>query len=569
VVQSWAQTFQSADGEIADLLAVDASGSVYVASNRYYPLAGNLWIIRKLSSLGQLQWTQSFFAEGSPQDMAVDSTGHLFLTSYIQSSTGSYNELNIRLLSNGEVDWITEYPDAVGRATYVDAAGNYYVAGRLINGSGYELLLIEYNNTGQVLNIVKRPEITPTTMFFAPNGNLIAVGYDPNTTSSMFEVFSPGGTYLYSSITSDTTTDSYDYRMATDANSDLFLVVHDSYNHTSDSFTVECFDSQGMTVWQTASEVGQPYQVTAGDTNHAYVLASVGNNSFVDYGYEAGGHRFMNVQSQGGLIAADGTRGLVSVTQSTTAYTYSEINRYLQTVWTQTYTPTRLAASAKLMVVNSTVYGLNLTQDINGLPTTNIIKFVQGVGAVSVTPSKASIQGGQPVDLTVQLNDITSASGLKVYFLSDSSALGLPASLVIPAGKSSLTVTALTTPVDVATTVSIAAEVNGGIRTTKVVLLPAVLTAVTLPSGANSSVKGGQTITGTIQLSGPTALLAHMVTLSSNSAKATVSATVSVLPGASTATFVVHTTTVTANTPVVITAKLAGVSLTAKLTVTP
>jgi hypothetical protein len=297
------------------------------------------------------------------------------------------------------------------------------------------------------------------------------------------------------------------------------------------------------------------------------VSVSTDSNTYNVLGFKAGGAEFFYEQYAGGTIAADGSEGLVTVT-GTSNFTFSEVNNDLQTLWTQNISDGGNNGVYNLTVINGTVYCMLGVVPAAGTSTA-FVKFVQGVGVTSVTPAAAQIQGGKSLNVTVQLNDVAPPAGLPCYFVSGSSALGLPASVVIPGGKTSLTVAALTDPVDVATPVTITAEVNGGIRTTSVTLNPAVLSTVTFPGGANASVKGGQTITGTIQLTGPTALLSHAVTLSSNSAKATVPASVSIAAGASNATFVVHTTAVAANTPVVITAKAGGVTVTAKLTISP
>jgi hypothetical protein len=94
---------------------------------------------------------------------------------------------------------------------------------------------------------------------------------------------------------------------------------------------------------------------------------------------------------------------------------------------------------------------------------------------------------------------------------------------------------------------------------------------VTLSSAAlnPSSVSGGSPSTGTVTLSGPAPGGGAVVSLSSNSASATVPSSVTVPAGASSATFSVSTSAVTTSTPVTITASYGGATQTATLTVTP
>jgi len=85
-----------------------------------------------------------------------------------------------------------------------------------------------------------------------------------------------------------------------------------------------------------------------------------------------------------------------------------------------------------------------------------------------------------------------------------------------------------------------------------------------------TSVNGGSPSTGTVTLSGPASSGGAVVSLSSdNTAAATVPASIAVAYGATSATFTVSTSTVTASTPVTITASYGGGTKTAPLTVTP
>jgi len=95
---------------------------------------------------------------------------------------------------------------------------------------------------------------------------------------------------------------------------------------------------------------------------------------------------------------------------------------------------------------------------------------------------------------------------------------------------------------------------------------PASLSAVSV---SPSSVVGGTTAQGTITLTGGAPSGGAVVTLSSaNTSLVSVPANITVAAGASSATFGVNTSAVTANTSVAITATYGGVTRTATLTVT-
>src|SRR5256884_949659 len=84
-----------------------------------------------------------------------------------------------------------------------------------------------------------------------------------------------------------------------------------------------------------------------------------------------------------------------------------------------------------------------------------------------------------------------------------------------------------------------------------------------------TSVNGGSSSTGTVTLSGAAPSGGAVVNLSSSAPAATVPSSVTIIQGYSSGTFTVNTTTVTASTPVTITASYAGVSKTASLTIMP
>jgi hypothetical protein len=84
-----------------------------------------------------------------------------------------------------------------------------------------------------------------------------------------------------------------------------------------------------------------------------------------------------------------------------------------------------------------------------------------------------------------------------------------------------------------------------------------------------SNVTGGNSSTGTVTLSGPAPATGAQVTLSSSYGAVSVPSSVAVPSGATSATFMVSTSAVTASTTVAISAAYGGVTRSASLTVTP
>jgi WD40 repeat protein len=139
-------------------------------------------------------------------------------------------------------------------------------------------------------------------------------------------------------------------------------------------------------------------------------------------------------------------------------------------------------------------------------------------------------------------------------------------SVIIPAGATSATFYVGSLPVVSTTPIILYATLDGVTRSVNLSVAPTMLATLTL---SPTSVKGGQTAAGTVQLSGPAPEGGITVQLSSDSVAATVPATVHLPAGYSSATFALPTSAVKANTTANISAKLNSTVMTAKLTITP
>ena len=189
---------------------------------------------------------------------------------------------------------------------------------------------------------------------------------------------------------------------------------------------------------------------------------------------------------------------------------------------------------------------------------------VAALSAVSVSP--ASVLGGVSSTGTVTLDNPAPVGGAVVSLTSSNTAAAqVPASVTVAAGATMATFTATTSPVASNTSVTISALYNSITRTTTLTVTAATLTSVTRNP---TSVRGGNPSTGTVTLSGQAPVGGAMVTLSSsNTAAATVPASVTVAAGATTATFTVTTSPVASNTSVRISATYRSTTQRATLTV--
>jgi hypothetical protein len=195
------------------------------------------------------------------------------------------------------------------------------------------------------------------------------------------------------------------------------------------------------------------------------------------------------------------------------------------------------------------------------------VTTVSVLNSFTLTPT--SVVGGNTSQGTVTLGAAAPSSAVVMLSSSNTAAATVPVSVSIASGASSATFTVTTSSVATSTASTISASYAGETDT-------AVLSVQTSGSGTvlNSlalnptNVVGGSTSQGTVTLSAAAPLSGVVVALSSsNTAAAAVPASVSIAPGASSATFTVTTSSVATSTASTISASYAGVTDTAVLSV--
>jgi len=189
------------------------------------------------------------------------------------------------------------------------------------------------------------------------------------------------------------------------------------------------------------------------------------------------------------------------------------------------------------------------------------------MSAASLTLNPASVTGGGSSTATVTLNQPAPGGGAVISLTSNNAAASLPASITIAAGSTSGTFTISTSAVSASTPVSISASWNGAAQSTTLTVLQAAITSVTFNP---SSVTGGDTATGTVMLSGPAPAGGAAICLSSqDTAVASVPDGITIPETATSGTFSVKTSAVTAPIPVAISACYGSSSASGSLTVAP
>ena len=186
----------------------------------------------------------------------------------------------------------------------------------------------------------------------------------------------------------------------------------------------------------------------------------------------------------------------------------------------------------------------------------------------SFTVDNASVTGGATITGTVTLGDAAPAGGAIINFSSSNLNIVRPGSLTISAGLTSGTVTITTAAVTSSLTAVITAGYQGNTQSVSVTVNPpAPITLQTLVV-APATTAGGQTVQGTVTLTGPAGFGGQRVDLQSSSLlTAQVPGFIVIPQGSTTGLFTITTLRVTTAQTITITASIGAVSKQAVLTV--
>ncbi len=185
-VEKWAARYVGpfASFDRASALGVDVSGNVYVTGTS----TGNACTVVKYDAAGVEQWAirsalpGSGYPESKP-DLAIDPAGnvHIATTTTGAPEGRNRNYLAIKYNPTGAEQWSAQLDegrstDEYANATFVDAAGNTYVAGYSI---GLGVVIVKYNSAGTSRILLPGAATIDhvTSLFVDASGNIYLAGY--------------------------------------------------------------------------------------------------------------------------------------------------------------------------------------------------------------------------------------------------------------------------------------------------------------------------------------------------------------------------------------------------------
>jgi len=140
-----------------------------------------------------------------------------------------------------------------------------------------------------------------------------------------------------------------------------------------------------------------------------------------------------------------------------------------------------------------------ITASSGGVSRTATLQVVSPFRVQSVAVSPAAITGGRSATLTVRLTMPAPAGGVRVSLQSNAPQASLPASVIVPAGQSSVSVQVATHPVAQRVHATLTAALNGSQASTTLTISPPAPISLTL---SPSTVAGGSSATASVLLNG-------------------------------------------------------------------
>ncbi len=258
------------------------------------------------------------------------------------------------------------------------------------------------------------------------------------------------------------------------------------------------------------------------------------------------------------LASPAGPNGdVVKLNSSTAEATVPSTVKVLAGATSATFTINTTAVSSDSVATFTATYGLSSTK-------AQLILLPAPLSSLSVSPT--SLVGGTNASVTVTLANIAGPYGNVIKFASSSAEVAIPATKTVPAGTTSYTFSVPTSAVSSTSNVTITDTFWVYSQKVMLTLTPAPISSL---SFTTNPVVGGQTTTAIVTLAGPAGPSGDVVKLSSNSAFATVPASVTVPAGQTSVQFTVHTVAVSASKTAGITVTLGTSTTSNTLTISP
>lgn len=317
---TWTATFNG-DGngtDVANALAVDASGNVFVTGYSYRGGVNyDITTIKYLSASGSQSWQAysgngtSAFDEG--KDITVNAAGNVVVTGGVQNAAGSNTDFRTIMYPNGSSTptWTQDYSNStnldIAIAVVTDASNNVYVTGHsFVTGQDLNIRTIKYNSAGtQQYNTATNFSVinsidSPSKIVVNSSGEVFVAGRVFNGSATDDDIvvmkYNAAGTVVNNTIINGTS-DLVDKanRIYLDASNNLYLAGKVKNLGTSEDFYLAKFNSSLALLWDDSyngpsNNYDEATDITIDGSGNVYVcgfsFSTASNNDFVTVKYD-------------------------------------------------------------------------------------------------------------------------------------------------------------------------------------------------------------------------------------------------------------------------------------------
>ena len=281
-------------------IGIDPSGNIIIGGFAKNSGQSYDYFIAKYNPIGDTLYTRVYSGAQSKSDKVADFTldaaGNIYVTGRSDVGVGiatNYDILTLKFTNNGNLAWAKTFNSSglnedKGEKIRVDAAGNVDIAGRIWNGTDFDIILLQYNSAGtqQWFQIIAGVgEDKPNALVLDGSNNLYVAGSTTTATGLDFLTakYTSTGTQTWSKTYNDATNGADEAQaMAMDNAGNICVTGYATGTNGTDVYTIK-YDAAGNVIWghgynNNATNLDDAANALAIDANNTIFIAAQSEN---------------------------------------------------------------------------------------------------------------------------------------------------------------------------------------------------------------------------------------------------------------------------------------------------